>query len=48
MTYRSAGLILVMPGFPLRLLSPYRGFTDEDAARCRAVMEARWPQWLPD
>ena len=38
----------VMPGFPLRLLSPYRGFTDEDAARCRAVMEARWPQWLPD
>ncbi len=38
----------VMPGFPLRLLSPYRGFTDADAARCRAVMEARWPQWLPD
>jgi dihydrodipicolinate synthase/N-acetylneuraminate lyase len=38
----------VMPGFPLRLLSPYLGFTEEDAARCRAVLEARWPQWLPD
>ncbi len=38
----------VMPDFPLRLLSPYRGFTDEDAVRCRAVMEARWPHWLPD
>ena len=37
----------LMPGFPLRLLSPYLGFTDADAAACRAVMEARWPQWLP-
>jgi len=38
----------VMPGFPLRLLSPYQGFTDDDAARCRAMLEARWPDWLPD
>lgn len=38
----------VMPGFPLRLLSPYLGFTEDDAARCRALMEARWPHWLPD
>jgi dihydrodipicolinate synthase/N-acetylneuraminate lyase len=38
----------VMLGFPLRLLSPYLGFTEDDAARCRALMEARWPHWLPD
>jgi len=38
----------VMPGFPLRLLSPYQGFTEDDATRCRALMESRWPDWLPD
>jgi dihydrodipicolinate synthase/N-acetylneuraminate lyase len=38
----------VMPGFPLRLLSPYQGFTEDDADRCRALMEARYPDWLPD
>lgn len=38
----------VMPGFPLRLLSPYQGFTDDDATRCRALMGSRWPDWLPD
>ena len=36
-----------MPGFPLRLLPPYRGFTEDDADRCRALMEARFPDWLP-
>jgi len=37
----------VMPGFPLRLLSPYQSFTDDDAVRCRALMEAKYPDWLP-
>jgi hypothetical protein len=37
----------IMPGFPLGLLSPYQGFSDDDAARCRAFMEARYPDWLP-
>ena len=37
----------LMPEFPLHLLSPYQGFTDDDATRCRALMEARYPDWLP-
>jgi len=37
----------LQPGFPLRLLSPYQGFTEADAARCRSFMEARYPAWLP-
>ncbi|MFN8624126.1 MAG: dihydrodipicolinate synthase family protein [Chloroflexota bacterium] len=38
----------LMPGFPLRLLSPYEGFTADDARRCRDLLETRWPDWLPD
>lgn len=36
-----------MPDFPLRLLSPYAGFTDADADACRELMETRFPDWLP-
>jgi len=35
-----------MPDFPLRLLSPYQGFTEDDADACRALMETRFPDWL--
>lgn len=37
----------LLPEFPLRLLSPYQGFTDEDYDACRRVMETRFPDWLP-
>jgi len=36
-----------LPDFPLRLLSPYQGFTEEDADACRRLMEERFPDWLP-
>jgi dihydrodipicolinate synthase/N-acetylneuraminate lyase len=32
--------------FPLRLLSPYTSFTDEDYQACRRVLEERYPDWL--
>jgi dihydrodipicolinate synthase/N-acetylneuraminate lyase len=38
----------LLPEFPLRLLSPYQGFSDDDYAACRRVMEDRYPDWLPE
>jgi hypothetical protein len=31
--------------FPLRLLSPYTGFTDEDYRACRALLETELAAW---
>jgi dihydrodipicolinate synthase/N-acetylneuraminate lyase len=36
----------MLPDFPLRLLSPYLGYTHEDYERCRALLETRFPDWL--
>lgn len=36
-----------LAAFPLRLLPPYRGFTEDDADRCRAVIAARFPDLIP-
>lgn len=38
----------LLPEFPLRLLSPYQGFTEADYAACRRIMEERYPDWLPE
>ena len=32
---------------PLRLLSPYQGFTEEQYQSVKQVMQARFPEWLP-
>ena len=36
----------VLEDFPLRLLSPYRGFTDDDYRACLAMLRERFPDWL--
>jgi len=36
----------MLPDFPLRLLSPYQGFTDDDYRACRRLLEERYPDWL--
>jgi dihydrodipicolinate synthase/N-acetylneuraminate lyase len=36
----------MLPEFPLRLLSPYRSFDDEDYLACRRLLEDRYPDWL--
>ncbi len=36
----------MLPDFPLRLLSPYLGYTDEDHERCRTLLETRFPEFL--
>lgn len=36
----------MLPDFPLRLLSPYEGFTQVDYEACRALLESRFPDWL--
>jgi dihydrodipicolinate synthase/N-acetylneuraminate lyase len=36
----------MLPDFPLRLLSPYLGYTQDDYERCRALLETRFPDWL--
>ena len=36
----------MLPDFPLRLLSPYLGFTDDDHLACRTLLETRFPDWL--
>lgn len=38
----------LLPEFPLRLLSPYQGFSEADSEACRRVMETRYPDWLPE
>jgi len=34
------------PDFPLRLLSPYSSFGDEDYHACRRLLEERYPEFL--
>ena len=34
------------PDFPLRLLSPYKGFTDDDYRTFRRLLEERYPEFL--
>lgn len=37
----------MLPDFPLRLLSPYQGFTDDDYRAMKAVVESeRWKAWI--
>jgi dihydrodipicolinate synthase/N-acetylneuraminate lyase len=36
----------MLPDFPLRLLSPYLGYTDDDFRRCRELLQTRFPDWL--
>lgn len=36
----------LLPEFPLRLLSPYQGFTDEDYRAMRQVLDERYSDWL--
>jgi hypothetical protein len=36
----------MLPDFPLRLLSPYLGYTHEDYLACRTLLETRFPDWL--
>jgi len=37
---------LLLPEFPLRLLSPYLGASEEAFGRYAAVLRSRFPQWL--
>jgi dihydrodipicolinate synthase/N-acetylneuraminate lyase len=36
----------MVPDFPLRLLSPYSGFTDDDYRACRRLLEEKYPEFL--
>jgi len=36
----------MLPDFPLRLLSPYLGYSDDDFRACRALLESHFPDWL--
>jgi dihydrodipicolinate synthase/N-acetylneuraminate lyase len=36
----------MLPDFPLRLLSPYQGFTDDDYRTLKRILEERYPDWL--
>ncbi len=36
----------MLPDFPLRLLSPYRGFTDDDYRACRRLLDEQYADWL--
>ena len=36
----------MLPDFPLRLLSPYQGFDDDDYRACRRLLETRYAEWL--
>jgi dihydrodipicolinate synthase/N-acetylneuraminate lyase len=36
----------MLPDFPLRLLSPYSGFDDDDYRACLRVLQERYPDWL--
>jgi dihydrodipicolinate synthase/N-acetylneuraminate lyase len=37
----------LLPDFPLRLLSPYRGFEEDDYRACLRVLEEKHPEFLP-
>jgi dihydrodipicolinate synthase/N-acetylneuraminate lyase len=36
----------MIPEFPLRLLSPYQSFDEDDYQRMKAVLEAGWRDWI--
>ena len=36
----------MLPDFPLRLLSPYRGFTEDDYQACRRLLHEQYADWL--
>lgn len=36
----------MLPDFPLRLLSPYRGYTEDDYRACRRYLDEHWADWL--
>jgi dihydrodipicolinate synthase/N-acetylneuraminate lyase len=36
----------MLPDFPLRLLSPYQSFTDEDFHAMKAVLDDKWRDWI--
>ena len=38
----------MLPEFPLRLLSPYQGFTEDDYRACRRFLEENYRDWLPE
>ncbi len=38
----------MLPDFPLRLLSPYQGFTEDDYQACRRLLEEKYADWLED
>ena len=35
-----------MEEMPLRLLSPYQGFTEEQYQQCKAILHQRYPEWV--
>lgn len=35
-----------MEEMPLRLLSPYQGFTEEQYQQCKAILHERYPEWV--
>ena len=36
----------MLPDFPLRLLSPYTSFTDDDYRAMKTVLDANWRDWI--
>ncbi len=38
----------MLPEFPLRLLSPYQGFTEADYEACRRFLDSEYRDWLED
>jgi hypothetical protein len=36
----------MLPDFPLRLLSPYTGFDDDDYRACLRFLQAEYADWL--
>ena len=36
----------VLEEMPLRLLSPYQGFTEEQYQQCKAVLYEQYPDWV--
>jgi len=38
----------MLPEFPLRLLSPYQGFTEDDYRACRRFLETGYRSWLEE
>lgn len=38
----------MLPEFPLRLLSPYRGFTEDDYQACRRLLQTTYRDWFDE